>query len=168
MIGVAGAEPATSLQLLARCAMRQSLLSGVCLLLALFAAASFSPAVEARGYRCGQCGTVERVDRIRFEGRRDSGTEGAVVGAIIGGVIGNQVGSGSGRTAATIAGATVGGLVGREVDRNDGRGGSRGEPGLRLRVRMDNGYTQTVEVAGDQRIYRGDRVRLRNGRVELI
>jgi hypothetical protein len=33
---------------------------------------------------------------------------------------------------------------------------------------MDNGYTQTVEVAGDQRIYRGDRVRLRNGRVELI
>jgi outer membrane lipoprotein SlyB len=97
---------------------------------------------------------------------RDSGREGAVLGAIIGGAIGNQAGSGDGRTAATIAGAVVGGLIGREIDRNDGRG--RGERGLRLRIRMDRGYFQTVEIAGDMRIYRGDRVRLRNGRVELI
>jgi outer membrane lipoprotein SlyB len=90
-----------------------------------------------------------------------------VLGAIIGGALGNQVGKGDGRKAATIAGAVVGGLVGRDIDRNDGRGG-RGEEGLRLTIRMDRGYYQTVEIHGDMRIYRGDRVRLRDGRVDLI
>ena len=167
--------------------MRKSLLPALALLLASFAGLSSSPAVEARSYRCGQCGTVEDVDRIWYERRfddrdrdprddrrrdgRDSGREGAVLGAIIGGALGNQVGGGRGRTAATIAGVVVGGLVGRDIDRNDGRGGrwdDRGDEGLRLSIRMDRGFTQTVKIAGAMRIYRGDRVRLRNGRVELI
>jgi outer membrane lipoprotein SlyB len=148
--------------------MRNPLMIGLGLLVALLASASFSPTVEARDSRCGQCGTVEDVDRIWYEGRRDSGREGAVLGAIIGGVLGNQVGRGDGRKAATIAGAVVGGLVGRDADRNDGRGGRRGDSGLRLVVRMDRGFYQTVEIHGDMRIYRGDRVRLRNGRVDLI
>jgi outer membrane lipoprotein SlyB len=148
--------------------MRSPLLSASFLLALLLAGLGVSPIAEARGYRCGQCGTVEDVDRIWYEGRRDSGREGAVLGAIIGGALGNQVGRGDGRKAATIAGAVVGGLVGRDIDRNDGRGGRRGEEGLRLRIRMDRGFNQTVEIHGDMRIYRGDRVRLRGGRVELI
>jgi outer membrane lipoprotein SlyB len=148
--------------------MRNLFLIPLALFALLIAGLGFAPAAEARGYRCGQCGTVEDVDRIWYEGRRDSGREGAVLGAIIGGALGNQVGKGDGRTAATIAGAVVGGLVGRNVDRNNGRGGRRGEEGLRLVIRMDRGYYQTVEIHGDQRIYRGDRVRLHNGRVDLV
>ncbi|MCE3001470.1 MAG: glycine zipper 2TM domain-containing protein [Xanthomonadaceae bacterium] len=147
--------------------MRYAILLAPGFLALLLAGLGFAPPAEARGYRCGQCGTVEDVDRIWYEGRRDRGTGGAVLGAIIGGALGNQVGKGDGRKAATIAGAVVGGLVGRDIDRNDGRGG-RGEEGLRLTIRMDRGYYQTVEIHGDMRIYRGDRVRLRDGRVDLI
>lgn len=146
--------------------MRIATLSLFGLLALWLSGLGFSPDVEARGYRCGQCGTVVDVDRIWYERGRDSGRDGAVLGAIIGGAIGNQAGKGDGRTAATIAGAVVGGLIGRDIDRNDGRG--RGEPGLRLVIRMDRGYEQTVEIHGDMRIYRGDRVRVRGGRVDLI
>lgn len=155
--------------------MRNSLLLGLGLLVALVAGVSLSSPAEAGRYRCAQCGTVEDVDRIWYDGRRDdrrdSGTEGAVIGAIIGGALGNQIGGGSGRTAATVAGVVVGGLVGRDIDRNDGRGNNRnnrGERGMRLVVRMDRGGYQTVEIHGEMRIYRGDRVRLRDGRVDLI
>jgi outer membrane lipoprotein SlyB len=147
--------------------MRNTILVVAGILALLLAGLSLAPPAEARGYRCGQCGTVEDVDRIWYEGRRDSGREGAILGAIIGGALGNQVGKGDGRKAATIAGAVVGGLVGRDIDRNDGRG-RRGDEGLRLVVRMDRGYYQTVEIHGEMRIYRGDRVRLRDGRVDLI
>lgn len=155
--------------------------------LAMLAALSL-PAEEAlaQRYRCNNCGTVERVERIRYDqGRydtrgwddrnrnsRDNGTEGMILGALIGGAIGNQVGSGDGRTAATIAGAVAGGAVGRNIDRNNGndrndnRGGTRN--GVRLRVRMDRGGHQTVEVGGNLSVYRGDRVRLHSNRVELI
>lgn len=146
--------------------MYKSLLLALAMLAALLAGVAVAPDAQARNMRCAQCGTVERVDRIWYEGRRDSGREGAVIGAIIGGAIGNQAGRGDGRTAATIAGAVVGGLIGRDVDRRNDR--DRGERGLRLEVRMDRGFYQTVEIHGDQRIYRGDRVRLRNGRVDLI
>ena len=156
--------------------------------LAMLAALSL-PAQEAfaQRYRCNNCGTVERVERIRYDqsrydyrGRddrsnRDSGTEGMIIGALIGGALGNQVGGGSGRTAATVAGAVAGGAVGRNIDRNNdndrydrnyNRSGTRN--GVRLRVRMDQGGYQTVEVAGNLSVYRGDRVRLRNDRVELL
>ncbi len=147
--------------------MRTPLLAGFTLLM-LFLLALPAPAeAQRRGYRCADCGTIERVDRIWFE-RRDSGREGAIAGAIIGGAIGNSAGRRGDRSAATIAGAVIGGLIGREIDRNDGRGRGRGEPGLRLSIRMDSGYWQTIEIAGDMRLYRGDRVRLHRGRVERI
>ncbi len=153
------------------------------------------PAEEAfaQRYRCGNCGTVERVQRIRYDdsrydnsryddnrGRdnRDSGTEGLILGALIGGALGNQVGKGDGRTAATIAGVVAGGAVGRNIDRNDNssrysrnrryddRNGN--SDGVRLQVRMDGGGYRTVEVAGNLNIYRGDRVRLNRDRVVVL
>lgn len=145
--------------------MRLTTLSLPVLLLVLLGGLLAPAPVEARRYLCAQCGTVERVDRIWFEGR-DSGREGAVVGAIIGGAIGNQAGRGGDRAAATVAGAVIGGLIGNRIDRNDRN--HRGEPGLRLVLRMDRGGYQTIEVAGDMRIHRGNRVRLDRGRIEII
>jgi len=113
--------------------------------------------------RCGNCGTVVDVDQIYFE--EDSTTDGAVVGAIIGGLLGNQVGSGSGRTAATVGGAVAGGFIGKNVDQGKGKGGERG---LRIEVRLDKGGYRTVEILGNMRIYRNDRVRVYRDRVELL
>lgn len=135
------------------------------LLLALLAGLLASPPVEARRYLCAQCGTVERVDRIWFE-RRDSGREGAVIGAIIGGAVGNQAARGGDRTTGTVAGAVLGGLIGNRIDRNNRN--LRGEQGLRLVLRMDRGGYQTIEIAGDMRIHRGNRVRLERGQVVII
>ena len=38
----------------------------------------------------------------------------------------------------------------------------------KLVARMDNGHYRVVEIHGDMRIYRGDRVRLSRGRIELL
>ena len=130
-----------------------------------------SAPVDARPLRCGNCGTVLKVESIWYEDRggrdHDSGREGAVVGAIIGGLLGNQVGSGSGRKAATVGGAVAGGLIGHRIDRRNGDrdGGYRGK---RVQLRMDRGGYQTVEVHGDMRIYRGDRVRVTSDRVVML
>src|SRR5687767_4618222 len=109
-----------------------------------------SVSVDARPLRCGNCGTVLKVESIWYEdgggrGDHDSGREGAVVGAIIGGLLGNQVGGGSGRKAATVGGAVAGGLIGHRIDRRSGDrdGGYRGK---RVELRMDRGGYQTVEV----------------------
>lgn len=126
---------------------------------------------DARPLRCGNCGTVLDVDNIWYEdqgGRGgDSGREGAVVGAIIGGLLGNQVGGGSGRKVATVGGAVAGGLIGHRIDRNNGvrDGGFRGK---RVEVRMDRGGYRVVEVHGDMRIYRGDRVRVLSDRIVAL
>ena len=122
-----------------------------------------STAGAAHYGRCGNCGTVTDVDAIYYD--RDSNADGAILGAIIGGVLGNQIGSGSGRKVATVGGAVAGGFVGRNVD---SRKGDTGERGLRIEVRMDKGGHRTVEIHGDMRIYRGDRVRVYRDRVELL
>lgn len=192
--------------------MRTSLCSVLFLLVLTLGPA---PPAEARGYRCGSCGTVDSVERFterqgeRHRGgddRRD-GTAGMILGALIGGALGNQVGGGRGRDAATIAGAVVGGAVGRNVQRDNARRddhrtarfereveyddasryddederrhGDRGYGDrygdrdrditvTRLRVRMDSGRTRTIDVAGNLRVYRGDRIRVRNDRIVML
>jgi outer membrane lipoprotein SlyB len=140
--------------------MRIAKASGILsfLLLALILA---SPA--SAQYRCGSCGTITDVDRIMYN--PDKGAGGAVLGAIIGGVLGNQIGGGSGRTAATVGGAVAGGLIGHKVDKNNAPGE---QEGLRLEIRMDNGSYRTVEIHGRMRLYRGDRVKVRGNKVELL
>lgn len=119
-------------------------------------------ATAAKG-RCGSCGIVTRVEHITYD--KDKGVGGAVLGTIIGGVIGNQFGSGKGKTAMTVAGAAAGGLIGHKQDKKHS---DNGEPGLRLEVRMDAGGYRTIEIAGNQRIYKGDRVKVHRDRVELV
>ena len=48
------------------------------------------------------------------------------------------------------------------------RKGDTGERGLRIEVRMDKGGYRIVEIHGDMRIYRGDRVRVYRDHVELL
>lgn len=195
----------------------------ILLSIAILSFGAITPAA-ARDYRCGNCGTVESVQRFRYrdyeqyrsQGRRDEGTAGMLIGALIGGALGNQVGGGDGRTAATVVGAVIGGAVGREIDRDgtdrrddrrddryaqyerdvqlerdrryrderygdrwrderddrrddhrDGRGDWDGSA-TRLRIRFDTGRTRTIEVAGNLRIYRGDRVRVRDDRIVML
>lgn len=145
--------------------MTRHLLAISILLASLLGIQLTTATAEARHGLCGGCGTVVDVDRIYYDRGGDRGAEGAILGAIIGGALGNQVGDGSGRRAATVGGAVAGALIGRKADR---RGRGRGERGLRLEVRMDGGGYRVVEVHGDMRIYRGDRVRLRRDRVVLL
>ncbi|HET7844882.1 MAG TPA: glycine zipper 2TM domain-containing protein [Xanthomonadales bacterium] len=129
----------------------------------LFSLLMLPGVASAASGRCGSCGIVEKVEKIVYD--KDKGVGGAVLGTIVGGLIGNQFGSGSGRTAMTVAGAAGGGLIGHKVDKNHS---ANGEPGLRLSIRMDKGGYKTLEIAGEQRIYKGDRVKVFRDHVELV
>lgn len=108
-------------------------------------------------YSYNTTGVIEAID-VAHE--NSSGVGGTLIGGAVGGLLGNQIGSGSGRTAATVAGAVGGAVVGNQVQKNHG-----GREVYNIRVRMNDGSTQTFtqDSAGDLRI--GDRVRLDGGRV---
>ena len=110
------------------------------------------------GYaRCGNCGVVERIERVYGE-RRSSGG-GAVLGGIIGGIVGNQVGSGSGRDAATVAGAIAGGVIGNNAEKNANAAGY-----FELFVRMDDGRRIVITQRDLEGIRDGSYVRVSGGR----
>lgn len=83
---------------------------------------------------------------------------GTIIGGVVGGVLGNQVGSGTGNTVATVAGVAGGAFIGHEIDKNR----QSNNPSYAVRVRLNNGDFQTVDLdsVGDLRV--GDRVRLEN------
>ena len=94
---------------------------------------------------CSGCGTVIDVEKIYYDPDNTAGA--AVDGAIIGGK------------------DRPGGLIGRNVAQNPGNAGERG---LFIEVRMDSGGYRKLEVHGDMRIFRRDRVRVYSERVELL
>jgi len=118
---------------------------------------------DAQAQRCRKCGVVEDVERFVQRERTSGG--GAVLGAVIGGVLGSQVGSGSGRRAATVAGAVAGGVIGNNAERN-----RRYERTVwEFFVRMDDGRVRKVTMYDNpERVRRGDRVRVRNGQLQLL
>jgi outer membrane lipoprotein SlyB len=119
-----------------------------------------------RDYRCGNCGTVQRIERENYGDNRDyrdDGTGGAVVGALVGAALGNQVGSGNGRKAATVAGAVAGGIAGKHIDE---RNGSRGDE-FEIVVRMDNGRTLILEQRDLNGVREGSRVVVNGGVARL-
>jgi outer membrane lipoprotein SlyB len=105
--------------------------------------------------RCGQCGTVEAIERNLVQGRTH-GTAGAIIGAIAGGVLGNQIGRGTGRDVATIAGIVGGGFAGNTI----GKKGGSGSNSWTLRVRMADGSYTNVVVPDASRIRTGDLVQV--------
>lgn len=120
---------------------------------------------DYRRGRCGNCGTVERIEREYYgRGRdRDDGTGGAIVGALVGAAIGNQIGSGSGRKAATVAGAVAGGVAGKNIDERNGNGRDEFE----VVVRMDNGRTVILEQNSLNGVREGSRVVVNGGVARL-
>lgn len=113
---------------------------------------------DDRPARCGNCGTIDRIERVSDPERTTSGG-GAVLGAIIGGALGNQVGSGDGRTAATVAGAVAGGLVGNEIERNQPSAGN--DTWYEVFVRMDSGERIVTRQYGISGLREGSRVEIR-------
>lgn len=110
--------------------------------------------------RCGNCGTVANVEPLRHKDKHLGA--GTAIGAIAGGVLGNQVGKGNGKTAATVGGAVAGGAIGHQVEKNN----RDTDYGWRFSVDMDNGRQVTVTQRDNPDIRSGDRVRVRNGRIE--
>lgn len=119
-------------------------------------ATSLAPPASARIGSCPGCGTVTDVDAIRYP--RDKAPAEAAAGTIVGGTA-------VGNTRKSASGASIGGLVGRKSARGETGDDARG---VRLEVRMDGGGTRTIEVVEGLRIYKGDRLRVRGGRVEVL
>lgn len=118
---------------------------------------------DYRRARCGNCGTVQRID-AEYYGRRDrdDGTGGAIVGALVGAALGNQVGSGNGKKAATVAGAIAGGVAGKRIDERNGSSDR-----FEVVVRMDNGRTVVLEQRNLNGIREGSRVVVNGGVARL-
>ena len=126
--------------------------------LVLVALASFaiaSPA-HARIGSCGGCGTVTDVDAIWYA--RDKAPADAAAGTIVGGTA-------VGKARNSASAVSTRGLVGRKTGRDDQGDDARG---LRLEVKMDGGGTRTLEVVDGLRIYKGDRLRVRGDRIEVL
>ena len=118
---------------------------------------------DYRRARCGNCGTVQRIETENYGRRdRDDGTGGAVVGALVGAALGNQVGSGNGRKAATVAGAIAGGVAGKRIDERNGSSDR-----FEVVVRMDNGRTVILEQRNLNGIREGSRVVVNGGVARL-
>lgn len=107
---------------------------------------------------CVNCGTVASVTPIHRDGAA-SGV-GVVAGGVLGALVGNQVGGGNGKTAATILGALGGGYAGNTVEKK-----MKKETVYRMRVRMEDGSTRSVEqttpaAVGAQVIVKGNTLHL--------
>ncbi len=105
---------------------------------------------------CYDCGRVESVQAVQ-QPAQPSGV-GIVAGAVLGGVLGNQVGGGNGKKLATVAGAVGGGYAGNEIEKR-----TRATTTYQVRVRMEDGSTQTFPQSNQDGWRTGDRVRVVNG-----
>ncbi len=109
-----------------------------------------------------QFGRVTDIEVITQE-RRNSGG-GAVLGAILGGVVGHQMGSGRGRDVATGVGAIGGAVAGNQIERRNGNDSEI----YRVTVHLENGRTQVFDYENIEDLRVGDRVRIRNGQIDLM
>jgi outer membrane lipoprotein SlyB len=128
---------------------------------AILAQPADGPRTEAvpRAAPSALVGRIVSIDPIRTR-PKGSGV-GAVAGGVVGGVIGNKV---FGGTAATVIGAAGGAVAGNNLERNH----KEGVAGYRVNVRLDNGHNRTFTESQVGRLRVGDRVRVRNGRLQRI
>ncbi len=118
-------------------------------------------AVPAPAPVCRTCGVVESIAYVKQEGS-GSGA-GAVLGGVVGGLLGHQVGSGRGKDVATVAGAVGGAVLGNQIEKN-----SKASQLADIRVRLDDGTTQTIRGQTDQGLRTGDKVRVENGKISRL
>ena len=119
----------------------------------VLATLAFVEPAGAKLLRCTRCGTVLDVDPIFYD--RDVARPDAPVGAIVGGSLSSGW-FGDAEDGVVTARAT-GGLVGRNAGDGNYRGGT---PGRRIELKLDRGGHAILEVHGEMRVYRGDRVRI--------
>ena len=121
---------------------------------------------SGRAYRsgCDNCGTIERIERVRLRHQHQGIGKGAVLGAIIGGVAGNKIASDDDRTVATAAGAVAGGVIGHKVQNNN----RKQKRGYQFDVQLDDGRMAQVTQVNKHDLRVGSRVLIRDHRVELL
>lgn len=107
---------------------------------------------------CTNCGVVESVNTVTHAGS-GSGA-GALIGGVVGGLLGHQVGGGRGKDVATVAGAVGGAVLGNHIEKD-----RKSTQDVEIRVRLDDGTTQTIRSQTDQGLRSGDKVRIDNGRL---
>jgi len=120
-----------------------------------------APAPAPKSVACEQCGVVESVTPVQVDGQ-GSGA-GVVAGGVVGGVLGNRVGKGLGRDLATIGGAVLGGIAGNQIEKK-----VKGGTVYDVSVRLDDGQRQILRVEGLPDLRPGDRVALRDGRLQPL
>ncbi len=106
-------------------------------------------------------GVVESIQTTNTGVGGSSIGAGTIIGGVVGGLLGSQIGGGDGKTVATVAGVAGGALIGNQVDKNRQSTNSR----YNVRVLLNNGDYQTINVEnyGDLRV--GDRVRIENNMI---
>jgi len=114
----------------------------------------------ASSYSGASYGVVDAIEMTR--GGSDGVGAGAVIGGVVGGVLGHQVGSGTGQDVATVAGVVGGAVAGHQIEKSSK---SKQQDAYRIRVRLDNGGSQTVAQQSIIDLRVGDRVRIENNRV---
>jgi outer membrane lipoprotein SlyB len=121
---------------------------------------------NGRAYRsgCDNCGTIERIERVRLRNQHQSIGTGAVLGAIIGGVAGNKIASEDDRKVGTAAGAVAGGVIGHQIQKNNGKQ----KRGYQFDVQLDDGRVAQVTQLEKRDLRVGNRVLIRDHRVELL
>jgi len=107
---------------------------------------------------CYTCGRIEAVEVVRQEAQ-PSGL-GIAAGAVLGGVLGNQVGGGNGKKLATVAGVIGGGYAGNEIEKR-----TRATTTYKVRVRMEDGSTRTVNYDSQPAWSEGQHVRVVDGSI---
>lgn len=110
---------------------------------------------------CQDCGSVTDIRTVTHEGQA-SGL-GAIAGGVAGAVVGNQFGKGSGNTAMTIVGAGGGAFAGHQVEKS-----MKKKTEWQVFVKFDNGEQRTFNYAAQPEVRKGDRIKLRDGKLLLL
>lgn len=122
---------------------------------------SSSPS-SSSSYSGTMYGVIESIEMTPGESGGIAGSgigAGTVIGGVVGGVLGHQVGGGTGKDIATAAGVVGGAVVGHEIEKRN----QQQQDVYRIRVRLDNGGSQTMTQQSINDLRVGDRVRIENG-----
>jgi len=117
------------------------------------------PAPSSSSHSNAAYGVIDAIEATRA-GSDEIGA-GAVIGGVVGGVLGHQVGGGTGKDVATVAGVVGGAVAGHQIEKSR----RQQQDAYRIRVRLDNGGSQTVTQQSITDLRVGDRVRIENDRV---
>ena len=121
-------------------------------------------------------GVIDAIEPLTgsLEGIGGSGIGiGAIIGGVVGGLLGQQIGGGTGKEAATIAGVLSGAMLGQEIEREIEKRKAQNKDGqindgYRIRVKLDNGGTQSVGQKTVDDLHVGDRVYIKNNSVYRV